>query len=125
MGRKPRITREQLLQTARTIFLAKGYEAATLSDIATPLGVTPAAILRHVESKQSLFAECMTAGDQMRLPPVIEELARVDAATDPRIVLRRVAEEFIPFARAIISAHLVVSLHRTTLEVPFDPQRKD
>src|SRR5205807_247726 len=59
MGRPPRIRRDQLLDTARRVFAAKGFAAATLADIAGELGVTPAALLRHTDSKATLFAEAM------------------------------------------------------------------
>ena len=47
MGRPPRISREQLLDTARRVFSTRGFDGATLADIGAELGVTPAAILRH------------------------------------------------------------------------------
>ena len=59
MGRPPRIRRDQILDTARRVFAAKGFAAATLADIAGELGVTAAALLRHVRSKDALFAEAM------------------------------------------------------------------
>src|ERR671935_1336696 len=101
MGRPPTITREQLLETARRVFAAKGFEAATLADIARELRVTPAAVLRHTRSKLELFRAAMH-GRVTAPPDFILELANVDAATDPRMVLRGIAERFIPFAEKVI-----------------------
>jgi len=125
MGRPPRISRDQILEAARNAFTARGFAATTLADIAAGLGVTPAAILRHVGSKQDLFAAAMSARN-IGVPPFVEELARVDASTDPRIVLRRFAEQFVPFVSTIIRPAIAVQMHlaarQTTLVVPFDTQ---
>ena len=87
MGRPAIIRREQLLETARGVFARKGFEAATLADIAAELNVTAAAVLRHFPSKQALFAAAMQPR-HFEIPPFIRDLASVDPATDPRVVLR-------------------------------------
>src|SRR5215510_10532209 len=101
MGRPPRLSRDQILATARRVFAAKGFAAATLADIAGELDVTPAALLRHVESKDALFAEAMRSGEAIELPACIRDLAATPSDADPRRVLRRIAEEFIPFAEGV------------------------
>src|ERR671919_676550 len=97
MGRPPRLNRDQILDTARRAFTLKGFEATTLADIASDLEVTPAAVLRHFQSKQDLF-NCSMRGTGHVLPRCILDLATIDASQDPRIVLRRLAEEWVPFA---------------------------
>jgi len=127
MGRRPTVNRDELLATARRIFGQKGFERATLADIAGELGVTPAALLRHVESKQALFAEAMRGG-RIELPEALLALATVDASLDPRVVLRRFALEFIPFVQQMISVQMAVHMHRsasTSLVVPFDTTEED
>jgi AcrR family transcriptional regulator len=123
MGRPPRISREQILESAREVFTARGFAATTLADIAQKLRVTPAAILRHFPSKQDLFAAAMSAR-AIEIPPFIAELARVDATADPRGVLRHFAEQFVPFMSTIIRSAIAVQMHlaarQTTLVVPFD-----
>jgi len=123
MGRPPRISREQILDTARGVFIRHGFEAATLADIARELNVTPAAILRHVSSKQALFAEAMRSG-VVEHPPCVKELAETPGQADPRVVLRRFAEQFVPFAREVLGANLAVYMHtrtqRRALLIPFD-----
>lgn len=130
MGRPPRISRQQLLDVARRVFSTRGFEAATLAEIGAELGVTPGAILRHVESKSALFAEAMTSGEQIDPPAAILELANIDAAsTDPREVLRRVASEVVPFIQRILASRIVVAMRenamRTSVELPFDPAAQD
>lgn len=123
MGRPPRISREQILSKARGLFISRGFEAVTLADIAGQLDVTPAAILRHVNSKQELFAEAMRSG-VVDHPPCVQELAATPGDADPRVVLRRFAEQFVPFVREVLLANLAVYMHtrsqRTALLIPFD-----
>ena len=126
MGRPPLIHREQILKMARKVFTLKGFASATLADIAAELQVSAAAVQRHFESKQALFNAAMHS--DVQLPACITDLQSVEASTDPRIVLRRVAEEWVPFAKTTIGQHLVLSMHEQTnptLVVPFDTRNDD
>jgi AcrR family transcriptional regulator len=126
MGRPPTINRERLIDTARRVFAAKGFDATTLADIASELGVTPAAILRHVDSKQALFGLAMKSGMMLEPPHCILELPHIDAKSDPRAVLRRIAEEFVPFIQDVLATRIVVAMHAssrsTSVVLPFDPE---
>lgn len=128
MGRPPRISREQLLDAARTVFTEKGFSGATLADIAAPLGVTPAAILRHFDTKQALFAAAMSSAG-IGVPSYVEELGRTPGDADPRVVLRRFAEQFIPFVMKVIGPAIAVQMHQnarqTTVVVPFDTNNEE
>lgn len=128
MGRPPRITRDQIVETAREAFVQRGFEATTLAEVAAALKVTPAAILRYFKSKQDLFATAMSARE-ITLPEPIEELAGVEAGADPRVVLRRFAEQMIPFIQSVIGSAIAVEMHkrsqRTTLVVPFNTAAKE
>ena len=121
MGRPATIQRPQLLATARSVFARKGFEAATLADIASELKVTPAALLRHVKSKQALFFEAMETGN-IELPPSIGVLDSLTGEEDPRVVLRQFARELIPFLAGVISAVIAVHMHERAAEIrlPFD-----
>ncbi|HVE65913.1 MAG TPA: TetR/AcrR family transcriptional regulator [Thermoanaerobaculia bacterium] len=116
MGRPPTIDRERLLATARRIFVQKGFAAATLADIARELRVTPAALLRHVSSKQELFELAMQRGERV-VPDFILELRHVDASEDPRKVLRNLAERMIPFLRGRIEEGLGAYVHARSLAI--------
>jgi AcrR family transcriptional regulator len=127
MGRPPTITREQLLETARRVFATKGFEATTLADIAAELKVTPAAVLRHVRSKQALFAAAMRPR-HIEMPAAIIHLQATGGAEDPRVVLRRLAEEFVPFVSSTIAENLAIYMHRksqTSIVLPFDVRGDD
>jgi AcrR family transcriptional regulator len=126
MGRPPTISRDRLIDTARRVFAAKGFDATTLADIAGELGVTPAAIFRHVDSKQALFGLAMKSGMLLDPPQCILELPKIDAKSDPRVVLRRIAEEFVPFIQDVLATRIVVAMHAssrsTSVVLPFDPE---
>src|ERR1700719_58776 len=126
MGRPARISPEQLLETARRVFAAKGFDAATLSDIARELHVTAAAVLRHARSKQELFRAAMRT-QLTAPPPFIVALQHVDGRGDPRVVLREIAERFVPFAEKIIGETIAVFMHERarSLVVPFDAEAAD
>lgn len=51
------LTKQQLIDSARTIFLDRGVSRTTLEQIATHAGVTRGAIYWHFKSKQELFHE--------------------------------------------------------------------
>ena len=121
MGRPATIQRPQLLDTARRVFAQKGFAAATLADIAGELNVTPAALLRHVKSKQELFFEAMEGGN-IELPPSIKTLDALTGEEDPRVVLHTFARELIPFLAGVISAVIAVHMHERAgeLRLPFD-----
>lgn len=126
MGRPPRIRREQILQTARRVFALKGFDSTTLADLAGELHVTPAAVLRYFPSKQALFAAAMRTS--VALPRCVFDLQDVDPRSDPRIVLRRFAEQWIPFASNTIAQNIAVQLHQRsnkTFVLPFEPGAKD
>lgn len=95
MGRRPKITREDVLRAARETFSERGFEGATLAAIAAKLDVSPAALLRHAATKEELFAASMAQPAGFVVP--VTFLAEVDGAEDPRPVLRRFAEVFVPF----------------------------
>ena len=127
MGRPPRITPTQLLETARRVFVEKGYERTTLADIAGELGVTAAAVLRHFPSKHELFLASIRSGG-IRIPDFVLALESVDASADPRVVLRTLAEQFVPFVQKTLALNLAVYQHnqaQTSFVVPFDTSSKD
>ena len=55
MGRPARVNRGQVLSAAREAFVERGYEGATLSDIAGRVGVSAAALLRNSLQSFSSF----------------------------------------------------------------------
>jgi AcrR family transcriptional regulator len=95
MGRTARVNRSQVLSAAREAFVERGYEGATLSEIAGRVGVSAAALLRHAPTKRDLFIACMGEGEPEAMPFAF--LEEMDGSQDPRRVLRRAAESIVPF----------------------------
>lgn len=55
ISKEPEVRRQEILDTAMEVFLEKGYEAATMRDIAAAMHVVPGLCYRYFESKQALY----------------------------------------------------------------------
>ncbi|MFF2807360.1 TetR family transcriptional regulator [Streptomyces sp. NPDC058000] len=64
-------TRRLLLDAASELFAERGYERATVRDIAARAGVNQALLFRYFGSKKALFGEVMARGghEQLRTTP--------------------------------------------------------
>jgi AcrR family transcriptional regulator len=54
-GRPPRISREEIVETARRIVTEQGVSRLTMRRLATEIGSTPMALYHHVRDKDELF----------------------------------------------------------------------
>src|SRR4051812_15178757 len=104
MGRRPKVTREEVLDKARQVFAERGFEGTTLASIASRLDVSPAALLRHAASKEELFAASMHQPPEIRVP--VEFLREVDGDADPREVIGRILRTVVPFLEAKIDEQI-------------------
>lgn len=122
------MNREQVLSAAREAFVERGYEGATLSNIAGRVGVSAAALLRHAPTKRDLFIACMGEGEPEAMP--FEFLEQMNGSEDPRLVLRRAAEALIPFLEAKMRQIVARWVYFKTvpgvgrMPLPFDPQAR-
>jgi AcrR family transcriptional regulator len=127
MGRRARVTREQVLGAAREAFAEGGYHGTTLTAIASRLGVSAAALLRHAPGKRELFTAAMAPLEVEGAFP-FGFLAAADGHEDPRVVLRRLAETAIPFIESQLAGNIAVWMYAKTAEqartirLPFDPR---
>ena len=130
MGRPARVTRDAVLLAAREAFGERGYEGTTLADIASRVGVSPAALLRHAPGKEALFAAALDAG-QDEEPFPMAFLAGVDPTDDPRRVLRRFAHVLVPYLEGKMGQSIALWMRSRaaavsrTLRLPFDPRAVD
>ncbi len=128
MGRTARVNRDQVLSAAREAFVERGYEGATLSNIAGRVGVSAAALLRHAPTKRDLFLACMGETEPEAMP--FEFLEELDGTEDPRRVLRRAAEALIPFLEAKMRQIVARWVYFKTvagvgrMPLPFDPKAR-
>src|SRR5438128_291224 len=121
MGRRARVSREEVLDAARDAFSERGYEGTTLAAIGGRVGLSPAALLRHAPSKEALFQEAMRPPVAVAESLPMEFLRHVPAEADPGPVLRRLAESFVPFFERRIGADLAC-YHYAFGGVPADPR---
>ncbi|WP_103119616.1 TetR/AcrR family transcriptional regulator [Methylopila sp. Yamaguchi] len=84
--------RRQILDGARSVFLAQGFDGASMGEIAKAAGVSKGTLYVYFESKEDLFAALVKA--QCAL--TAERLFELDADNhDVREVLRRLGLSFI------------------------------
>lgn len=78
--------REQLIDVARSIFAAKGYDATTVEEIAKKAGVTKPVVYEHFGGKEGVYAVIVDREVQS-LTGALE--AALQAEGSPRLVLER------------------------------------
>lgn len=87
--------RQQILSAAATVFAEKGFDRATISDIARAAGVAEGSIYNYFRDKHDLLVHL----PRQFLQPRIEVVQAAAAATDnppaPAVVLQTVAESII------------------------------
>ncbi|MBI1727030.1 MAG: TetR/AcrR family transcriptional regulator [Candidatus Rokubacteria bacterium] len=93
---KPRLrlnlTREKILAESARVFNLRGYDAATLDEIAQALGVTKAALYYHVRNKEDLLLQCHQKALDIAIDAVRTALAE---ASEPDEQLRAVLTRYI------------------------------
>ncbi len=100
MGTKERRTRERqetrdlILNAAREMFAAEGYEAVTMRAIAERIEYTPTAIYHHFENKQQLLSELC----QRDFEGLARHFQGQATATDPVERILAVGQAYLRFA---------------------------
>ena len=80
-----------ILDAARKLFAANGFDATSIDDIAAKAGVAKGAVYHHFESKEEIFTR------------VLEAVQAGIAATPPSVSLRRISDPLDRIAAAILS----------------------
>lgn len=70
-GQDPR-KRQQIMEGARKVFHAKGFDAASMNDIARVAGVSKGTLYVYFENKEQLFLEIIAEEKRADLWPVME-----------------------------------------------------
>jgi len=86
--------RGRILDAARELFVAEGYEAVTMRRIAERIEHSPTAIYFHFKDKEALMGE-LCAVDFYTLAVQLTKIARVE---DPLERLRRIGHAYADFA---------------------------
>ena len=83
------LTKQRILDAANKVFIAKGFEKASLSDIAREAQVTRGAIYWHFENKSDIFVELLdTQSKSTNLRTTLFAAANPDSP-DPLGLLRK------------------------------------
>lgn len=83
----PADTRDRILEASGHVFARKGYQAASLDEVAREAGLTKGAIYWHFRSKGDLFFALLDAQFQRHTAPVLDELRVAAAGVEPRQAL--------------------------------------
>jgi AcrR family transcriptional regulator len=114
---------DELVDAATEVFIARGYRLTQMSDVAEAVGVAKGTLYGYVESKEALFALCLSHADrsgtmerpgklpvatpsrgelaatlkrvlsERSIPPRLSAAAARDHADDPRAELEQVVRE--------------------------------
>jgi AcrR family transcriptional regulator len=94
---RPRMTgrerREQLLDIGRTIFAEKGFEAASIEEIAHRAKISKPVVYEHFGGKEGLYA--VVVDREMR--DLLDRIATTLGGDHPRVMLEQAANAFVSY----------------------------
>lgn len=85
---------EQVLAGAQQVFMADGFEGASVDEIARVAGVSKATLYKYFPDKRMLFLEVANSECQRQAGAA---LARIDRSAPPRDVLGQTGRHFLGF----------------------------
>lgn len=103
---RPGHDRAAVLRAAIDLFIAQGYDATSLSDLASSLGVTKSAVYHHFPSKEALLAAALDEALE-GLDAAVAEAAR---ATDGRSAHDRLRATVLAAVRLLAEHRPAVTL---------------
>lgn len=101
MAKKPKIpaesldSREALLTAAKKVFAEKGYDGATVKDLADAAGVNVSMVSYYFNGKENLFGECLASVGKHHVASAQKVLKAPTTPEEFRLRLQLFAEEFI------------------------------
>ncbi|OHV37409.1 MULTISPECIES: TetR/AcrR family transcriptional regulator [Pseudofrankia] len=108
-GRTPRLPRTarrfQLLGAAREVFVAQGYHAAAMDEIAERAGVSKPVLYQHFPGKLDLYLALLDEHSEKLVSSVREALA---STTDNRLRVERSVRAYFDFVNDPSGAHQLV-----------------
>ena len=91
-GRKGRETAERILDVAEELFAEKGYEGATLREVASRVGIRTPSLYNHFDGKDSLYAAVLERGIGPVLRALGESATGENPSHDPGRLVARMME---------------------------------
>ena len=117
---RPGSRRDQILDAAMQCFAAAGFRGTTTREIASRVGLTEAALYRHFESKEALYAAIIAR--KIDAPDLTAQLEAASAAGDDAAVLGGLARTLIERVEAdpaFLRILLFTALEGHSLAEPF------
>ncbi len=118
MGRTATISKAQILEAARAIFLEQGANA-TAVDVAKRAGISSASIFKHYATKEDLFFAAMSLPP--RQPVWTAELAAAIGHGDPKADLLLIARRIDAYIAEILPSMMLLMSARQQSGFPLPP----
>lgn len=103
-------SREALLKAAKKVFAAKGFDGATVKDLAEAAHVNVSLVSYYFDGKEGLYLACLEQFGRQRLEAAERVLKKPTSPEDLRIRLALFVEEFI--LRHLDESDISAILHR-------------
>jgi TetR/AcrR family transcriptional regulator, mexJK operon transcriptional repressor len=97
--------REAILEAARALFVAQGFEATSMDAVAQSAGVSKLTVYSHFGDKDQLFSQAVIAQCEAQLPPA---LFHIPKRASMRTALLSIARGF----HALVHSEDALNLHR-------------
>lgn len=100
-------TRQKVLDAARQLFAERGYEPATIRDIAKGAGMSTGAVFANFQDKAELF-EAVLAADMIKLAETLKTAAAAETTVRGRLLAAltagyHVSLEQLPLVQAVVA----------------------
>ncbi|WP_292124973.1 TetR/AcrR family transcriptional regulator [Brevundimonas sp.] len=100
-------TRQKVLDAARALFAERGYEPATIRDIAKGAGMSTGAVFANFQDKAELF-EAVLSEDLVRLAETLKAAAAAESSVRARLIAALTAGyhgslEQLPLVQAVVA----------------------
>lgn len=106
-------TRERVLAAARRLFSERGYEGATIRDIAQAAGMSTGAVFASFADKSELFEEILTADYEVIYAQMIQAARNARTVDEALLGLFGVAYSFHVEQLPLLRANIAVSWTRS------------
>lgn len=118
MARTPTITYAQILESARAVFLDRGFSATTV-DVANHAGISSASIFKHFSTKEALFLAAMSAAPEEHIWTA--ELETEIGQGDPRSDLLKIALRIANYSSKLLPQMMLAWSLRQPGEIVHPP----
>jgi AcrR family transcriptional regulator len=91
-------TRERISQVATALFLARGFDAVTVAEVAREAGVSTVTVFNHFARKEDLFLDRAVDADELLRSAVRDRAPVVDVLEALRAMALRLGRDRNPFS---------------------------